>query len=379
MSQGERPATSSDPTPGGTTASTWAPGEGADDIVPRHILEALQIPVIVIDPATYRVVYANAAAGIGELTADSRCYGVSHGRIAPCDGAEHPCPLAEVQRTRAPMLCDHQHLNASGGPLPVEVHAVPLLAANGEIRYVVEYCVDRSRLLEAERALRHTEQLSVLGKAAAMVAHEVRGPLAGAQMALEMLSENVDHFDTPTIRECVEQVLATTRRLDAIVTDTLAMARQEPDAPQPVALAPLFESLEAELAPAVAERSIDLATRIGDGADVVSASPDRLRQVLQNLLTNAFDALTDGERSVRLEASPEGPASIRIAVRDTGAGMTREVTERAVEPFFSTKRGGTGLGLALCKQWVEQAGGRFELASAPGNGTTISVVLKRAR
>jgi signal transduction histidine kinase len=105
----------------------------------------------------------------------------------------------------------------------------------------------------------------------------------------------------------------------------------------------------------------------------VKADEAQLRQVFLNLIRNAREAMPrGGQLTVTAWHTPEG---VEVRVQDTGEGMTPEVQERLYEPFFTTKTGGTGLGLALSRQIVESHGGRLSLESAVGRGTTFHVFL----
>jgi signal transduction histidine kinase len=106
----------------------------------------------------------------------------------------------------------------------------------------------------------------------------------------------------------------------------------------------------------------------------VAADEAQLRQALLNLVRNAADAMsTGGALTVATRRSADG--AVEVSVKDTGAGIPAENLDRIFEPFFSTKDGGTGLGLALTQQIVEEHGGRIEVDSTPGRGTTFTLRL----
>ncbi|MFO0652124.1 MAG: ATP-binding protein [Polyangiales bacterium] len=249
--------------------------------------------------------------------------------------------------------------------------------ANAELyaesqRSLLDLRAAQARLIERER-------LAALGEVAAVVAHEVRNPLAvifNAVSALRRLSSPREADATlmiDTIREEAD-------RLNQIVGDLLDFAR-------PVSPNLRDEPLEALVRGAV---SAGFARVSGGEESAVMARvdvaaglpPGRLdgrlmRQALVNLVVNALEAMpSGGELSVSV--AMEGDHRAAIAVRDTGQGMSDEVKARIFEPFFTTRAAGTGLGLAVVKRIVEAHGGELRVESAKGRGTTFTVVVPTA-
>jgi len=118
-----------------------------------QILESLPYPFYVIDAHTYEVIRSNGAATVEEGRGATTCHALTHGRSDPCGSLEHPCPLDEMRRTKAPVVLEHVHLSAEGVPFNAEIHAYPILDRRGELVRMVEYSIDVSarRRAEAER------------------------------------------------------------------------------------------------------------------------------------------------------------------------------------------------------------------------------------
>lgn len=123
----------------------------------RTVLDALPYPFYVIDAESYQVKIANQAAGVKEGD-NPTCYAISHQYDAPCPGGEHPCPLAEVKRTRVPVTLEHVHYDQQGNRRLVEVHGYPVFDANGDLVQMIESSLDITQRRMAEDALRKSEK-----------------------------------------------------------------------------------------------------------------------------------------------------------------------------------------------------------------------------
>lgn len=205
---------------------------------------------------------------------------------------------------------------------------------------------------------------------AARLAHEVKNPLA----AIKGLSSHMARTSSdPKAAERLAIVAAEADRLQSIVEGFLSFSRGLDDLnlaavkPHDVAreLAVLLELRAAEAGVAL-EVS-------GERDLVLDADPRKIRQALLNVVLNAIQASPRGS-AVRVAVARDCPGA-RVTVRDDGPGMTPDVLERIRRPYFTTKEGGTGLGLAVARGLVEQHGGQLEFASALGKGTTVTLLL----
>jgi signal transduction histidine kinase len=207
---------------------------------------------------------------------------------------------------------------------------------------------------------------------AARLAHEVKNPLA----AIKGLSTHMARNATdPKTAERLAIVAAEAERLQSIVEGFLSFSRGLDD----LRLAPTRpHEVARELAVLLETRAQEAGVTIevsGDEGLALDADARKLRQVLLNLVLNAIQASPRGASvGVSVERECEGA---RITVRDDGAGMAPEVLERIRKPYFTTKEGGTGLGVAVARGLVEQHGGRMEFKSGTGKGTTVTILLPR--
>jgi signal transduction histidine kinase len=205
---------------------------------------------------------------------------------------------------------------------------------------------------------------------AARLAHEVKNPLAAIKgLSTHMARSSAD----PKVAERLAIVAAEADRLQSIVDGFLSFSRGlddlnvAPTKPHQIARE-LSVLLEARAQEAGVTLSVD-----GDDALELDADARKLRQALLNVVLNAIQASPRGA-AVSIGVAPHCGGA-RITVRDEGAGMTPEVLDRIRKPYFTTKEGGTGLGVAVARGLVEQHGGRLEFTSAPGKGTTVSLFM----
>jgi signal transduction histidine kinase len=205
---------------------------------------------------------------------------------------------------------------------------------------------------------------------AARLAHEVKNPLAAIKGLSAHMARNAAD---PKTAERLAIVAAEADRLQAIVDGFLYFSRGLDD----LNIAPTKPyEVARELGVLLETRAEEAGVRIdvtGDEALVLDADARKLRQALLNLVLNAIQASPRGSAvQVGVASACEG---VRITVRDDGVGMTPEVLDRIRKPYFTTKEGGTGLGVAVARGLVEQHGGRMDLKSSPGTGTTVTLML----
>ncbi len=232
-----------------------------------------------------------------------------------------------------------------------------------------------AKLETTQAQLVQSEKLASIGEMAAAVAHGLRNPLASLRAAAQLVRR---HPDSPSSAEHLDAIVEEVDRLDRRITHLLSFSRPAPYRPMPERLDRLVEHLLPALAEPIRERRVELDVRVPPDLPEVRVDPMQLEQALLELVSNALDAMPQGGR-LRLDArAADGagdPGTVVVEIADTGPGIPAHVLPSVCEPFFTTRAEGTGLGLAIAKRYVEQNGGRLEIASAPGMGTTVRVTL----
>ena len=246
-------------------------------------------------------------------------------------------------------------------------------------RYASEFNQMVTALQERDRRLRHAERLAAVGKMASHIAHEVRNPLNSVGLNAEMISEEASSLPPSEARDEIvslsRRVSDEVDRLTGITRQYLELGRLPSPEPVPTALGPLVGSVVEFLRPDMAERDVELVLDAEGEGPVVSVDPDQMKQVLINLVRNASEAMDGGgDRRIDVRVVADDDA-VMLSVKDTGRGMEESDMKHIFEPFFSTREGGTGLGLSLTRHVVDEHGGRIECFSDRGKGTTFVITL----
>jgi len=233
----------------------------------------------------------------------------------------------------------------------------------------------------AQDALRRRDRLAAMGELASTVAHEIRNPLNAIGMSAQRMRRECFDADVPADEarndalSLLDVIQGEARRINLKVQQFLEFARPPALATQAVALRPWLAGIADSIAPFAAARHVTFAHEPADEAQVV-IDPEQLRQALDNLLRNAVEATPEGG-TVSLGARTAG-RDLVIEVRDTGPGIAPEHLPKIFDLYFTTKPDGTGVGLAVTQQVVVAHGGRIDVDSAPGQGTTMRIVVPRS-
>ncbi|MEL6342590.1 MAG: ATP-binding protein [Myxococcota bacterium] len=227
---------------------------------------------------------------------------------------------------------------------------------------------DVTQRVEVRERLARAERLAVVGQMLAQITHEVRNPLNAMSLNAELLADELDA--RPEAAEMLETIIAEIRRLEQLTARYLSLSRRrtpELSLEDPIAMVREVLRLEEE-----ALRRAQVAVRL-NGAEVerlIELDGDAMRRALRNVLLNAVEA---GAQQLEITVQSTD-LNLEIAVRDDGPGMEIAQTKKAFEPFFTTKAKGTGLGLAISRQELEEVGGALRCESAPGAGSTFTLV-----
>src|SRR2546423_703715 len=265
-----------------------------------------------------------------------------------------------------------------GDSLPMEITSAEVLDATGQVTAVVSVLHDLSEIRELERRrveqqLFESEKLAAVGRLAASIAHEVNNPLEAIKNSLYLLSTGKKLEQNARFLDVARRE---TERVSHIIRQMLGFARRSGDV-EWADVNQLLEEMLILVEKKMKQARVDVVREFDPRLPQVRARADQLRQVFLNLLLNAQQAMENGGR-LRLSSSLYEHAlqpTVSVRISDTGRGIPEADIARIFEPFFSTRMKGTGLGLWVTQDIVRHHGGRIEVTSDEGLGTTFNVIL----
>jgi signal transduction histidine kinase len=260
-------------------------------------------------------------------------------------------PLRREDRTAGLLLVD-----GPSGSLTPDARAVLGILA-GQVAIAIEDCRLVEENVRLERQLANQERLAALGQMAATVAHEIKNPLSSIKSIAQVMSED-ERLSKDYARD-LQLIVGETNRLSQSVTQLLSFARRDKPGELPCRISELVSSVTELLRAEAEARRIQVSISIETDEELDGVAASAVRDALSNLLLNAVQATPEGGQIEVVAGSRSGQA--RIAVHDSGVGVTPELQRRIWEPFFTTKQRGTGLGLAIVRKRMEEAGGTARL------------------
>ncbi len=297
--------------------------------------------------------------------------------------------LAEIlmetiaSRAATPGLAATLH-RRNGRTVPVEISAAPLKGGEGKDLGVIAAIRDLTVVRELEGRLRRSDRLAALGSLAAGLAHEIKNPLTSLLTFSRHLTRR---FDDEQFRAKFQSVVPRElERINGIVERLLELARPTPLSFSAVRLPALLERVVELYAEEMDTRAIEVTRDYARDLPVVWVDAEAVYQAFVNLVRNALDAMPGGGRlTLRVVWSDEDDVvragrqprarRVRVEIQDSGPGISTDNADRVFNPFFTTKVGGTGLGLALTHKIVEDHGGTIDFRNGRAGGTVFRIVL----
>jgi len=260
----------------------------------------------------------------------------------------------------------------SRGQVLVDLYVSPLVGKDGNAQGVLLVGEDVTEKVRTKQALLQSERLATIGRMSALVAHEIRNPLSSIGLNAELLEDEIP-AKSKEPRKILHSIAREVERLTEITDEYLKFARLPKPSLAPENLNDLISGLLSFIRGEFSSASIEVKHQPDPRVTLVRADEGQLRQAFLNLLRNSIESMPSG--GTLTVSTEQFDSVVRVRIADTGEGIDNACLDRIFDPFFSTREGGTGLGLSLTQQIVTEHGGTIACESSPGQGTCFVVEL----
>ncbi|MEE8475980.1 MAG: ATP-binding protein [Myxococcota bacterium] len=356
------------------------------------VLDAVLAGILVLDRSGEIELVNAAASRILEVSSEAAV-----GRpVESLLGSDHA--IAKLARTvlasgRTIVESEHRVAQRMAEDVVVDVSASPLFEhdqgfeKDERVDGVVLFLRDRTIQKRLEERVAERERLSSFGQIAAGIAHEVKNPLGGIRGAAEILGKRAsDGRD----KEAADLVVREVDRIAALVDELMVFGQDEDLRLDTLNIHRVLDNVLELLFMDPSAKGVHLERGFDPSIPELVADAGRLTQVFLNLAQNALQAMGPGDGTLtittrvshahRLATADGNPApTLLVTISDTGPGMSSQVLAQLETPFFTTRAGGHGLGLAVSRHWIARHGGTLHIDSAPGQGTAVQVALPLPR
>ena len=295
------------------------------------------------------------------------------------------CKLARTALEEGRSISDHEAvvLRMPGAkPRPVSTTVSPIIASNGEQRGAVMILRDQTQVRTLEETLKRADRLSMVGTMAAGLAHEIKNPLGGIKGAAQLLQMELGDDE---LQEYTKLMIRETERVNRIIEELLDLSRPRKSALGQVNISQVLDEIVMLQKQAVAKRDISFKLKLDPSIPAISGDRDLLVRLFLNLIKNAGEASPDGER-ITIESRIDSeyhmsfPGAkptpmVLITIKDNGPGIPQKKLDQIFTPFYTTKEGGSGLGLPICQKIITDHGGFMQFINRPDGGTSVKVSL----
>jgi PAS domain S-box-containing protein len=287
-----------------------------------------------------------------------------------CASLDPTCPFHRTLHTGTKDEAMFTRLDENGHLLYYRIYSYPIYDSRGNMTHILMMHRDITERTYQERHEQQRDRLAVIGEMSTYLAHEIRNPLfAIGGFANSLLkSTNLTEHE----REKVSILVSETKRLDHILSSMLNFTKPSKSTLEEVDLCKLMTETVDLMSIGYEKHGYEFTTECNGKVPCVQGNAGMFKQCLVNIIKNAFEAMPDGG-IISLKLDMRGDMAA-LSVSDTGVGMTSREQEKVFSPFYSTKEDGYGLGLAMIRKIITDYDGRIEIASKPGQGTTVTML-----
>jgi two-component system NtrC family sensor kinase len=348
------------------------------------IVNGIEDHMMVID-LDYRIIEVNRAllgmVGLKrEDVVGKHCYEVSHHLEKPCTSPDHPCPLKDAVATGKAASATHVHFDKDSREHYIHVVCHPLFDEAGRVNRVIDLSRDITKEITERTRILHDDKMTSLGKLSASVVHEINNPLTGilnfTKLVQRMLGKGTpSEGESDKIQHYLDMIYSETSRVSKTVSNLLAFSRKNKPEFKPVNLNALLAETLSLTAYQMRLQGISVESRLAEDLLPVMADQGWLKQAFLNLVLNALDAMPQG--GTLTLTTKNDRRRVMVQISDTGVGIPKESFSQIFEPFYTTKKSGSGVGLGLSVVYgiVRDHKGSIKVNSVVGQGASFTIHL----
>lgn len=266
-------------------------------------------------------------------------------------------------------------INSCKRDLTIGFNSTDLKRGDGALAGQIITFKDLTEVMKIRREMKLKERLAAIGEVVARVAHEVRNPLFGVTAAAQILAMELQL--TPPQKELMNSLLSEARRLNNLVEELLDCSKEMK---LNVVIFDLVNTVSETISANeffVLEKRLTVERRLPHGELTLAADPEKIKQVLLNVVKNAVDATPPGG-AITVAVAAEGEGEVAVRVTDSGPGIPEDAMEKIFDIFYTTKKHGTGLGLSISRRIIDAHGGSLTVVNNAGGGATFKLTLPLA-
>jgi signal transduction histidine kinase len=345
----------------------------------QSVFDGISDPLIMLDKNMSILMLNEAAVKYYRLSSDEdaigrACHKAIRGESSPCEG----CSVSEHTAAGTQVTFERKGFFDPGRVEQVTVY--PILGARSGLGGSILRISDITENRNMEKQLIRADRLSSLGQLSGGIAHEIRNPLSGIRLFVDILCDEEKFQRTEAELEILQEIRGNILKIDSIIARILDFARGPQSTSRKIEVNSLINESLKFWYPKMRNREIKLDLALGDGLPDVHGDAIGIQQVVNNIVQNAIEAMSkEGWLSISTQNGQssfyEGRPVVKIKFQDTGPGIAPDQQEKIFNPFFTTKPAGTGLGLAISYQIVKRHGGILTFYNNSDQGTTFIVEL----
>lgn len=266
----------------------------------------------------------------------------------------------------------------SGKTLSLQVTTAVLKDDAEKPMGAVMLLMDRTEIKQLQASVRRADTLAALGRLAASLAHEIRNPLSGISINLQLLQESVDILNAPEkgeLREYAEIIDFEIKRLEGLVQNFIQFARPPQLNLKKVNINAVLKHVLELFSGEAQEQGVAIIRELEDNLPQIKADSEKLHQAFLNLVINALQVMPEGGNLIVRTYLVEKEGKLKVEIEDTGCGIDKEEMDKLFEFFYSTKPDGAGMGLPIAHQIISDHGGDIDVLSQPQEGTIFIISL----